>query len=317
MFRFRLSRPVPPQPATRIAALTLAAPVAALLVAVPVHASGDAPSLLDVGGRRMYVACDVTAAGQPPVATVVLEPALGVAGLSSDALVPLAGALAGRAAGSGDGRASVRVCRSDRAGLGQSDGAPAPRTYRPLVEDLRAALRAAGAPPPYVLVGLATGGVLAQLYGGWYPDEVAGLVLVNTPVWGQTDFIAQILPQPEREAFRKGQLGGVLGAADEGVDVALSDVEYRALRPPRRVPPLPVAIVSPTPGWGWPEDWSPEAVIDASNFWSELQGELIYLWPGAIQVTAHHSGHDIARDEPEAIVAALDAVLAALAPAGA
>jgi hypothetical protein len=73
-----------------------------------------------------------------------------------------------------------------------------------------------------------------------------------------------------------------------------------------------VAVVSPTPGWGWPAEWSPDAQLYATSYWSELQGNLRETWPGATQVTARHSGHDIARDEPEAIGQALDTVLAAI-----
>lgn len=282
-----------PRPAARICVLALA-----MSVLAPAHPAGAAaPGLVDVGGRRMAAACSVGTAGHP---TVVLEPGLGTAGLSSDTLVPLVNALAEVTAG------GTRVCRSGRAGLGASDPAPGPRSYRAVVEDLRSTLVAAGAPPPYVLVGLSSGGVVSQLYAGWYPQEVAGLVLVNAPVYGQTELIGQILPSPEREAFLRAALAG---AAAEGLEAAGGNAEHRALQAPRG---LPVAVVSPAPGWGWPEDFSPQAVAEASNFWSELQGELLHMWPGATHVTARGSGHDVARDEPEAIVAALRAVLAVL-----
>jgi hypothetical protein len=45
------------------------------------------------------------------------------------------------------------------------------------------------------------------------------------------------------------------------------------------------------------------------------RGQLLYLWPGATQVTAHHSGRDVARDVPEAIAAALGAVMDGVARA--
>jgi pimeloyl-ACP methyl ester carboxylesterase len=232
---------------------------------------------------------------------VVLEPGLGVPGLSSEALAPLADALA--AAGGG------RVCRSDRAGLGSSDPSPGPRGYRARVEDLRAALAGAGVPPPYVLVGQAEGGTLAQLYAGWYPEEVAGLVLVDAPVYGRTELLGQVLPPPAREEFLRD---AVAAAAAEDVHGPTADAEHRALRPPKG---LPVAVVSPTPGGGWPAHWSAEAVAEASNYWSELQGYLLYLWPGATQVTARHSGRDIAREEPAAVAVALGTVLDGVARA--
>ena len=84
-----------------------------------------------------------------------------------------------------------------------------------------------------------------------------------------------------------------------------------------RGPGLPGGVAgAPTPGLGWPGSWSPEAVAEASNHVSELQGQQLALWPGATQVTARRSGPDGAREEPEAVAGALGAVLAGV-PAGA
>lgn len=68
----------------------------------------------------------------------------------------------------------------DRAGLGWSDPAVAgPRTAGRVAEELRALLRAAGVPPPYVLVGHSFSGFTARLYAARWPEEVAGIVLVD------------------------------------------------------------------------------------------------------------------------------------------
>ena len=48
-----------------------------------------------------------------------------------------------------------------------------------IVEGLRALLAARGYAPPYVLVGHSVGGLFARLYASRYPDQVAGLVLVD------------------------------------------------------------------------------------------------------------------------------------------
>jgi pimeloyl-ACP methyl ester carboxylesterase len=49
-----------------------------------------------------------------------------------------------------------------------------------MVDDLHALLGVAGIPAPYVLVGHSVGGLLVRLYAGRYPEEVAGLVLVDS-----------------------------------------------------------------------------------------------------------------------------------------
>ncbi len=49
-----------------------------------------------------------------------------------------------------------------------------------MARELRAALAAAGHEPPFVLVGHSFGGLLARLFTDAFPDEVAGVVLVDS-----------------------------------------------------------------------------------------------------------------------------------------
>lgn len=71
------------------------------------------------------------------------------------------------------------VCWYDRAGSGWSDLGPYPRDSASQARDLHALLRAARVPPPYVLVGESSAAMDTRVYTGFYPTEVAGLVLVN------------------------------------------------------------------------------------------------------------------------------------------
>lgn len=74
---------------------------------------------------------------------------------------------------------SFRVVSYDRAGLGWSELGPMPRTADRIVDELRAMLEKAGIPPPYVLVGHSFGGLTMPLFASRYPDDVAGMVLVD------------------------------------------------------------------------------------------------------------------------------------------
>lgn len=73
----------------------------------------------------------------------------------------------------------VRACSYDRAGLGHSDPASGPRSPFAISEDLHALIRAADLQPPLVLVGHSLGGFNMKLYAALYPEDVAGLVLVD------------------------------------------------------------------------------------------------------------------------------------------
>ena len=75
----------------------------------------------------------------------------------------------------------ARTCVYDRANLGRSDPAAGPRGLSDLVGDLEALLQAAKIPGPYVLVGTSGGGYITAGYAYEHPDEVAGMVFVETP----------------------------------------------------------------------------------------------------------------------------------------
>lgn len=118
--------------------------------------------LVDIGGRRMNLLC--TGNGGP---TVIL-----MAGSASWAFTwyKTQPEIAKR----------TRVCAFDRAGYGFSDPAPQPQILPDTVSDLHAALKAADVPGPYVLVGHSLGGLEARLFAQRWPQEVAGMVLVDS-----------------------------------------------------------------------------------------------------------------------------------------
>jgi pimeloyl-ACP methyl ester carboxylesterase len=115
----------------------------------------------DVGGYRLHVDC--TGSGSP---TVVLSSGLGE---TSANWARIAGAVAG----------TTRVCAYDRAGQGWSDDGSAPQDGLQAAADLHTLLARAGEDGPYVLVGHSTGGDYAMTYADRYPEQVAGMVLLD------------------------------------------------------------------------------------------------------------------------------------------
>jgi pimeloyl-ACP methyl ester carboxylesterase len=73
-----------------------------------------------------------------------------------------------------------RVCVYDRAGRGWSDSAASPPDGAQIATDLHELLNRAHVPSPYVLAGHSFGGLYVRTYAAKYPDEVAGLVLVDS-----------------------------------------------------------------------------------------------------------------------------------------
>lgn len=75
----------------------------------------------------------------------------------------------------------ARVCAYDGAGFGWSEAGPEPRTVSNIAGEPRDQLRTAGVDPPFVLAGHPFGGLVVQLYASQFPEEVAGMVLVDSP----------------------------------------------------------------------------------------------------------------------------------------
>ncbi|MGH8773760.1 MAG: alpha/beta fold hydrolase [Jiangellaceae bacterium] len=76
--------------------------------------------------------------------------------------------------------ASTRTCVYDRANLGRSDPAPGPRGFTDLVGDLESLVDTAGIGGPCVLVGTSGGGYIVAGFAAARPQDVAGIVLVET-----------------------------------------------------------------------------------------------------------------------------------------
>ena len=121
--------------------------------------------LVDVGGYRLHIHCSGPDGANGP--TVVMDAGIGECSLGWGLVQPEIAKFA-------------RVCTYDRAGLGWSDPAPTPRTSRQIVSDLHALLTNAEIKPPYVMVGHSFGGLNARLYTSQFPEEVVGMVLVDS-----------------------------------------------------------------------------------------------------------------------------------------
>ena len=134
--------------------------------------------MVDVGGHRLYMHC--TGSGSP---TIVL-----VSGLA-DTSVYWGGWIAPAIA------QNTTVCAYDRAGQGWSDHPASPQDGVAVATDLHTLLDRAQIPGPYVLVGHSTGGAYIRVFAARYPDQIAGMVFLdsqpNEAFTGLPDFPSQ------------------------------------------------------------------------------------------------------------------------------
>jgi pimeloyl-ACP methyl ester carboxylesterase len=148
-----------------IAAVALGSIGAAYETVTRAGAQDDHPApgtLYDVGGRRLHIDC--AGAGSP---TVVFQNGLGGLSVSWSRITQQVSR-------------TTRVCVYDRAGQGWSDDVDGPQDGIAIADDLHVVLGRAGETGPYVLVGHSAGGPYSMVYADRYPDEVAGMVLLDS-----------------------------------------------------------------------------------------------------------------------------------------
>jgi pimeloyl-ACP methyl ester carboxylesterase len=225
------------------------------------------------GGRGLYVRC--TGKGSP---TVVME---GGDGDTSDSYFFAEEEVAQQ----------TRTCVYDRANLGQSDPAPGPRGLDELVGDLEGLLKAAEIPGPYVLVGTSGGGYITAGYAVEHPDEVAGMVFVDTAAPFENP------PQPIVKETDPSHPANV-----EKRDYLQVEKDAWAARKP--IGDVPIRVISVR---------FAKADIAASPFASEQalmrenverQKGWLVLSPSAEQIVANTS-HAVEEDDPELVTDAI------------
>jgi pimeloyl-ACP methyl ester carboxylesterase len=235
---------------------------ATLAVASPV-AAGDFSDLVDIGGRKIYLEC--RGHGSP---TVILESGAGAWGdiWSRDYKQPA------------DQRTTVipgvaqftHVCAYDRPGTigdvnpdldprrppfypSRSDPVPQPRTSKDMVAELHALLQAAHVPGPYVLVGHSAGGLVVRLFASTYPDEVVGMVLLDsTPVDIWHRFQAALTPEQwakfEAGTISNPELEAVYPDAERLWTAPLADTptteQVRQAQAESPLRPMPLIVLS-------------------------------------------------------------------------
>jgi pimeloyl-ACP methyl ester carboxylesterase len=283
----------------------------------PLNLRGDFAGLVDIGGdRRIYLECHGVGA---PI--VVLEAGyrasarfwsedLRKSGMSRTMV------LAGVAT-------YTRVCAYDRPGTiaalkddvrpSRSDPVPQPRTAPAVVADLHAFLHAAGVPGPFVLVGHSLGGFFVRLFASTFPDEVAGLILVDP----YSEKLETLLP-PERWAalvrlnVRQGTdtLKTIPGYGDlETLGYGKDNVVMRRAIASSPLHAMPLAVLA----HGRPFELTGDAEGFSSDELEEVlrkaNEQIATLVPNARLFVAKDSGHDIHQEQPELVIEAIRQVV--------
>ncbi|MFT4038451.1 MAG: alpha/beta hydrolase [Thermomicrobiales bacterium] len=259
----------------------------------------DGMQLVSIGDRSLAMLCQ--GEGSP---TVILEAGgLGTPSIVwADVMVELA--------------KQTRVCRYERANnwSGLSDPAPMPRTGADVVADLHALLEASGETGPYVLVGPSFGGIFVRLYEATYPDDVAGMVLVDA-THEDMNTLQGVLLSPE-DLQTSIELDAEQGDPEEIWTIDNLDNTFQQMRDARAKSPMqniPLIVLAagdftPDPDSPYP----PEADALWPSLAAALQIDLAHLTPDARLIVVPDSGHFIHQAKPEVAISAIMAVVNAV-----
>lgn len=191
---------------------------------------------------------------------------------------------------------SIRVCSYDAIGAGRSDHvqeSPQSRSIDQVVSEMHSLFQAAALKQPYVLVGASAGGILVRRYQQQYPQEVGGLVFVDSSheemEWRDAAISPQMDPNWNNPAFL--QDNGFLPDHQRltwRADIPLIDLERSEKVPLSAFPSLT------------------QQQVDALNHeWHSFQVDLARRSRYGEYRLVAGSGHMMHRQKPEAIADAI------------
>ncbi len=195
-----------------------------------------------------------------------------------------------------DVAAFAQTVSYDRAGLGQSDPGPKPRSAKQIATELHVALQKSGIKPPYVMVGHSFGGIYVRVFADMYPNEVAGLVLIDPSQESFNDWL--IKNQPDRIKASEGNIAN----AGEGVkaEYASVDTSYSQARVAKLPKGIPVTLLTATKDESMP--------AEARKLWIEKHKEWLATVPGSKHVVVEKASHFIQAQQPAVVIEAIKQV---------
>ena len=229
---------------------------------------------VDVGGYKLRIIC--TGQGTP---TVIVDGDFADPALESGGWINVRYGI----------EETTRICVYDRAGLGSSDAPPTqPRTSHDMVKDLHTLLVNADVPGPYILVGADIGGFNVRIYVSQYPEEVAGMVLVDSmhPDY-EAATLAALPPQSSGEPaiLRFIRSAGVFPDPMENLESIDFIASASQVRDANSLGDLPLVVLTSANRYQY-LDLPPDVEAKIGQVWQDLQVDLATLSSNSTHIMA-------------------------------
>lgn len=278
-------------------------------VSTPTAISGDFNGIIDLAdGRKIYAEC--AGEGSPTVllvsgyrtrADVWTDERLGPDNGEPMVLPAIA--------------SQTRVCAYDRPGTltvfdderfpSRSEPVSMPRTIADVVTELRDVREQLAGNEPVVFVGHSFGGAIVRLYAATYPEDIAGIVLVDA----YSEFVAANMPADAFAAYAQYASAIPDFLADytdyETIDFAQSASVLGEATARTPLPAIPYIVLSKGQPFGLQGETPGFTIEQLETAWTRAQDDLANLLPDTPHLTVSDSSHYIQLQHPELVTAAV------------
>jgi pimeloyl-ACP methyl ester carboxylesterase len=179
----------------------------------------------------------------------------------------------------------------NRAGYPGSGPPHTRRDAESVVGELREELRSRDIAPPYVLVGHSLGGLYMQYFARRFPDEVAGLVLVDSTHWNQQLLLGAPTQRPANKRSTVVLFMNFIARRELADSAAAGEQVHTSPRAGQ----VPTIVLSST---GVFRGETPTSRTEAAR----LQEDIVADFPSARHIRVENSGHYIHKDRPDVVI---------------
>jgi pimeloyl-ACP methyl ester carboxylesterase len=184
------------------------------------------------------------------------------------------------------------------------------RTSQDIAEDLHFLLSQIPVPGPYILVGHSIGGYHVRVYAHLYPEDVAGVILVDTTAPDSVMAFATAYPtyspdeSPGVTNYRVSDVNAFPTPDIDGLDFNASDEQVRQAGSLGDIPLIVISASIDPDQWTIP-GFSSEDTDRITATMLKLQSDLATLSSQGVFMVANTSKHFISLHEPQIIIDAI------------
>jgi pimeloyl-ACP methyl ester carboxylesterase len=230
----------------------------------------------------------------------------------------------------------------DRAGILWSERGQNPKSGKEMAKDLHLMLEKSNVPKPYILVGHSFGGTLVRFFVDQYPEEVAGVILVDSQYPDDKRYLSPELYKMVNQGLPSGFLKfannfGLARLMFKGMFPNVRQYEYQNSIMPallyksadavleeqdhmasikkeaskiRSFGNIPLLVLTAADKKRYDSSIKNEKLkIEMIDAWNKMQQDLLSLSTDSKQISVPNSGHYINQDQPEVVEKAINDIM--------